>query len=131
MQSNKNKSNGSRFKSSTSNNLDIGSSAGSGYNPSYNLNDNHEKNSSKNGSAFRSASLVVDKANRSVPAYSIHKLTNQLQSNISSRSNSKFNSKSLAKQRWNILKQVEIQFIFPLVFFSGLKLYLSIGFIYT
>jgi len=105
MQSNKNKSNGSRFKSSTSNNLDIGSSAGSGYNPSYNLNDNHEKNSSKNGSAFRSASLVVDKANRSVPAYSIHKLTNQLQSNISSRSNSKFNSKSLAKQRWNILKQ--------------------------
>lgn len=98
MQSNKLKS-GARFKSNTNPNMenDLGNSSSSsgssgggrtsGYNPTYDNDKQH-----RTGSAFRSTSLL-EKTNRS---------------NLMSKSNSKLNSKSLAKQRWNILKQVFI-----------------------
>lgn len=100
MNSNKQKSNGPRFKSNTNANMEK--------NVETNSNE-YNSPSSCDKQSFRSSSLVVDNTNQKAgrsSTTSIHKMNSN---NQSKSTNTK--TKSIAKQRWNILKQVLILFI--------------------
>ncbi len=92
MQSNKTKLNSQRFKSKDSDEL---ASA------SLNFNNNNNNNSSNNKSSnFRSQSLLTDRPSRT------------------SNNTMKYNTKLMAKQRWNILKQVRYLFKMILILYE-------------
>ena len=93
MQSNKTKSNSQRFKSKDSNELASASL-------NFNNNNNNNNNSNNKSSNFRSQSLLTDRPSRT------------------SNNTNKYNTRLMAKQRWNILKQVRYLFKIMLILYK-------------